>query len=174
MTGRHSGQFYKYGLTGTDLQSNFTTAMMLKNAGYATAAVGKTAPLHWPLYQGFDYFTGQLDQGLCHNMYPRLIDSGLCQGDKFPCMNALLLPLNWKEKNRTLCMGEPSAYNYTVDVFQSHALEWLDSAMPKARATDSAERTPFFLYLSFTVPHAGGWGSAPELTTGYLCSRSND
>ena len=41
---------------------------VLKNAGYHTAAIGKAAPLLSPLDQGFDYFVGQIDQGLCHNM----------------------------------------------------------------------------------------------------------
>ena len=40
-----------------------------------------------------------------------------------------------------------------VDVFQDAALQWLDSRNRSA---------PFFLYLSFTVPHAGGWGDAPQ------------
>lgn len=34
------------------------------------------APLADPTESGFDYFIGQVDQGLCHNMYPRLYDSG--------------------------------------------------------------------------------------------------
>ena len=32
------------------------------------------APLNAPVLQGFDYFIGQINQGLCHNMYPRAID----------------------------------------------------------------------------------------------------
>ena len=34
------------------------------------------APLTAPAKQGFDYFIGQVDQNLCHNMYPRKIDVG--------------------------------------------------------------------------------------------------
>ena len=45
-------------------------------AGYRTAAFGKVAPLASPLEQGFEVFVGQVDQALCHNMYPKKIDSG--------------------------------------------------------------------------------------------------
>merc|ERR1719443_1973978 len=48
-TGRHSGQFVKHGLSGTEIkagQANGTTiATMLQKAGYATGAFGKIAPL---------------------------------------------------------------------------------------------------------------------------------
>ena len=53
-----------------------TTQEMLQKAGYTTAGIGKVAPLTAPTEQGFDYFIGQVDQALCHNMYPRAIDSG--------------------------------------------------------------------------------------------------
>ena len=45
-------------------------------AGYRTGAFGKVAPLASPLEQGFEVFVGQVDQALCHNMYPKKIDSG--------------------------------------------------------------------------------------------------
>ena len=63
-TGRHSGQFAKHGLDGTSIApaAATTSAQMLRDAGYATAAFGKTAPLDAPTAQGFDYFIGQLDQ----------------------------------------------------------------------------------------------------------------
>ena len=46
------------------------------------------APLTAPAKQGFDYFIGQVDQNLCHNMYPRKIDVG--NGTR-----NLNLSLNW-------------------------------------------------------------------------------
>lgn len=51
-------------------------------------------------------------------------------------------------------MAEPDAYNYTTDAFADAAIAWL-----RGRARDAP---PFFAYLSFTVPHAGGWGAAPK------------
>jgi len=145
-TGRHSGKFKEYNLPGTSLAPSqaVTTAQLLKEAGYATALVGKSAPLTAPLQQGFDYFFGQVNQAQCHNMYPRVIDYGNETGN-------INLTLNYKMKNRELCMASPEEYNYTTDLFQHQALTWLESA------AKDADVTPFFLYLSFTVPHAGGW-----------------
>jgi arylsulfatase A-like enzyme len=77
-------------------------------------------------------------------MYPKVVDSGNKTGN-------VNLTLNYKKKNRQLCMASPEQYNYTTDLFQSQALKWLEGA------AKDADVTPFFLYLSFTVPHAGGW-----------------
>ena len=147
-TGRHSGNFPKYNLAGTDLpaaQGVTTTAMLLKKAGYVTAASGKIAPLDSPAMQGFDDFLGQVSQVDAHNMYPAQIDV------QTPSENVtkLQLPLNAKAKSRELCMASPAQYNYTTDVFQDNALTWLEKVAGKD--------DPFFLYLAFTVPHAGGW-----------------
>eukprot|EP00659_Diplonema_papillatum_P021425 gene21425-32958_t len=146
-TGRHSGNFEKHGLNGTGLAPGqaTTTAMILKNAGYTTCASGKIAPLLSPTMQGFDYFLGQVDQTAAHNMYPDVLDMQCNTSEPVQ----ITLPLNTKPKNRTLCMASPGQYNYTTDVFQHNALAWLDEA--------GKQDKPFFLYLAFTVPHAGGW-----------------
>mmetsp|Transcript_11031 Transcript_11031/g.22801 ORF Transcript_11031/g.22801 Transcript_11031/m.22801 type:complete len:486 (-) Transcript_11031:100-1557(-) len=149
-TGRHSGQFVKHGLSGEAIQpsQNVTTlAQMLKSAGYNTGAFGKVAPLTFPTRQGFDAFVGQVNQGYCHNMYPKDIDTGLAQLN-FP------LSGNKRKKSRGLCMKNPELYNYTIDVFHDTGMAWLEAAAKKSE--------PFFLYLSYTIPHAGGWGDAPK------------
>jgi len=149
-TGRHSGQFVKHGYNGMDLypdQNVTTLAGVLKSAGYATGAFGKTAPLSSPESMGFDHFFGQIDQTECHNMYPRQIDSGLGRGN-------VNLTLNWKDKSRELCMADPDGYNYTIDSFHDAGMAWLEAV--------ATESKPFFLYLSFTIPHAGGWTDAPD------------
>lgn len=149
-TGRHSGQFVKHGLSGTDIhvKENVTTiAHVLQRAGYVTGAFGKVAPLTSPLQQGFDAFIGQVDQALCHNMYPKYIDTDDGR------LNFELIG-NSNPASRTLCMQSPEVYNFTVDVFHQEAMKWLESVAQLP--------TPFFLYLSFTVPHAGGWGDAPH------------
>eukprot|EP00440_Ansanella_granifera_P019971 gb/GFBE01021701.1/.p1 GENE.gb/GFBE01021701.1/~~gb/GFBE01021701.1/.p1 ORF type:complete len:492 (+),score=94.38 gb/GFBE01021701.1/:1-1476(+) len=149
-TGRHSGQFVKHRWTGQAIEpdQNVTTlAEVLSSVGYRTAAFGKVAPLTSPLEQGFEAFTGQIDQGLCHNMYPKQIDTGMKQ------LNLELVG-NRREKSRQLCMKDPSLYNYTIDVFHDYGMAWLESVAKKPE--------PFFLYMSYTVPHAGGWGDAPQ------------
>jgi len=151
MTGFHSGHFKQNQLPGTQLPLSLpilTTQEMLQKAGYATAGVGKMAPLNAPGNQGFGHFIGQVDQGLCHNMYPRMID----QGNSTRNIN---LTANWADLNRTVTMADPSAFNYTVDITQEQALLWMKSHVAAKPAQ------PFFLYQAFTVPHAGGWGHAP-------------
>lgn len=149
-TGRHSGNFVAHGLNGESIkpsQNVTTVAEILKNSGYRTGAFGKVAPLVSPMQQGFDTFTGQVDQALCHNMYPANIDTGLHQ------LNLQLIG-NRKDKNRKLCMASPERYNYTIDVFHEYGMQWLE--------TVAKQDNPFFLYMSYTVPHAGGWGDAPQ------------
>jgi arylsulfatase A-like enzyme len=69
-TGRHSGNFPRFGLSGTNIASKPRTynhpllAEVLRGAGYTTAAIGKVAPLDDPTAFGFDYFVGQVDQGM--------------------------------------------------------------------------------------------------------------
>lgn len=149
-TGRHSGRFVHHGWTGKALspgQNVTTLAHVLQRAGYQTGAFGKIAPLTSPLEQGFDSFMGQVDQKLCHNMYPPFIDAG----------NATLnlkLVGNHGRLSRDLCMQDPGLYNYTIDVFHEAGMAWLEVAVRR--------RAPFFLYLSFTIPHAGGWTGTGE------------
>lgn len=50
-------------------------------------------------------------------------------------------------------MQSPDSYNYTIDVFHKEAMSWMRQVAQTSQ--------PFFLYLSYTVPHAGGWGDAP-------------
>jgi len=160
MTGFHSGHFGAKKLPGTSLPTSvdiLTTPEMLQKAGYATAGVGKMAPLNAPVMQGFDYFIGQINQGLCHNMYPQAVDSGNTSGLNVNLTLNFKVPADAKAA-RTACMADPSAYNYTVDITHEHSMAWIKNQGGKVR--DAAK--PFFLYEAFTVPHAGGWGHAPS------------
>lgn len=145
-TGRHSGEFLKYDLNGEWISSSDSVknvATVLQDAGYTTGAVGKIAPLVHPLMQGFDFFLGQIQQGVCHDMYATAIDYGSGTHNVF-------LSGNDRTKSREDCMAHPELYNWTADVFQSASQHWLSSVAHGDR--------PFFLYLSYTIPHAGGWG----------------
>lgn len=149
-TGRHSGRFAAMRVNGRSLpvaQNISVFPQVLQRAGYATGAFGKIAPLDSPLQQGFSIFIGQKHQGLCHNMYPKHIDREA---------GSLNLPLsgNFQNKSRELCMKNPEKYNYTIDVFQDAAIAWLTKV--------SKGTAPFFLYMSYTIPHAGGWGDFPK------------
>ena len=79
MTGQHTGhtRVRRNGTPGL-LGEDVTVAELLKEAGYATALVGK-----WglgmedspgaPWRQGFDHFFGYLSQGHAHNFYPEFL-----------------------------------------------------------------------------------------------------
>ena len=154
MTGYHSGHFVAKNLS-TNIDPSWAGPVLprvLKEAGYATAGIGKLAPFSSPRLSGFDVFTGQIDQGLCHNMYPRTIDSGLLQNNINLTRNDKM-PANATEA-RASTMANPSEFNYTVDITHQHSMAWLKNEGAKMR--DPAK--PFFLYEAFTVPHAGGWG----------------
>ena len=136
---------------------------LLRAVGYETVMFGKSAPMDaivpparpstlvWglPDQYGFDHFAGQPSQGLCHNMYPGFWTTA---GNR-----TTPLPLNLQPKSRAQCMAHPQSFNYTTDLFADATIDWLRSRPNAATATH-----PFFAYLSFTVPHAGGWGSAPK------------
>lgn len=51
----------------------------------------------------------------------------------------------------------------SVDITRDHSLMWVDDyAARRAAASAESDVDPFFLYISYTVPHAGGWGDAPK------------
>lgn len=111
--------------------SDLTVAEVLKQAGYSTALAGKWGlgepeTTGEPRRQGFDRFFGFLNQRRAHNHYP---DYLWLNEDRFD------LPGNSRTQN-------PSQYAH--DLFSSFALNFIRSAADG----------PFFLYLSYTVPHA--------------------
>ena len=53
-------------------------------------------------------------------------------------------------------MENPERYNYTIDAFHDAAMAWLEEV-------SKAPGPPFFLYMSYTIPHAGGWGDYPKM-----------
>ena len=157
MTGKHNGHSTIRGnkdFHGGDwpLQPNDTTiAEVLKSAGYYTALIGKwglgdLGTTGWMRDHGFDYFYGISDQSIAHNYYPDSI---------FENENQIPLPLN-RDASRIKCMHEPLSCNYSHDLLTDRAFELI-----KNRTLLHSEQ-PFFLYLSWTLPHAGGWRGVIE------------
>lgn len=70
--------------------------------------------------------------GLCHNMYPQMIDT-------MDSTRNVNLTLNWKMKNRNLTMANPDQYNYTVDITHEQSMAWLKQVANGDK--------PFFLYV---------------------------
>jgi len=148
MTGQHGGRTRVRGNAGPSLQrldaADVTIAEVLRQAGYATAFVGK-----WglgqhddegqPNRQGFDFFFGYLDQVHAHNHYPEF----LWRNDA-----KVALP-NVVTGSRTGPGGFTVGWTraprvYAQDLLVDEALGWL-----------RAERDrPFLLVFAPTLPHA--------------------
>ena len=143
--------------------------------------LGSNSSTGAPNLQGFHEFLGDLDQTDCHNMYPPLIWKVTRASARFegqltlerksnsefssshhipapPCpqdRDTLPLAGNARPDNlpsRETCMVDPAAngFNWTHDVFTAAAASAL-----VARAAEPS--VPFFLFVSWTDPHAGGW-----------------
>ncbi|MFI4874215.1 MAG: arylsulfatase [Blastopirellula sp. JB062] len=117
-----------------------TIAEMLKQRGYATAAIGKWGLGQFgttgdPNRQGFDLFYGFNCQGHAHNHYP-----------KFLMRNRVKEPQPGNTRGAT---GE----TYSQDQFTKTALQFIEENQKK----------PFFLYLPFAIPHLAI--QAPESST---------
>ncbi len=130
------------------LENNHTVATVLKQAGYATVAVGKwgmqgggqgrNSPDAWPAYptkRGFDYFFGYARHADGHEHYPK---------------EALYTKNNapkevWDgERNITPQLDKC----YTADLWTAWAKRWL----VEHQHTNSSQ--PFFMYLAYDTPHA--------------------
>ncbi len=111
-------------------ESAYTIAELFKKAGYTTGDFGKwglgyVGSSGDPIKQGFDHFFGYNCQAQAHNYFP----DHLWDND-----TKVLLP--------NTSAQQPA---YAGDIIQQKALSFLDENQAK----------PFFLYLSYTLPHAG-------------------
>ncbi|PQO45679.1 arylsulfatase [Blastopirellula marina] len=149
MTGKHSGHAYirDNGDPGAMLPETkalgaefpgqnpipaeeVTIAEVLKQKGYATAAIGKWGLGHFgstgdPNKQGFDLFYGFNCQRHAHNHYPNYL---------------------WRNREKEVQPGNDRTLKgetYSQDQFCKVAIEFIDENADK----------PFFLYLPFAVPH---------------------
>ena len=107
-----------------------TLAEMLKQQGYATAAIGKWGLGHFdnsgnPLHQGFDLFYGFLCKAHAHNHYPRFL---------------------WRNEVKQIQPGNDGlqvGQTYCQDQFTNTALRFIRENRDK----------PLFLYMPVTIPH---------------------
>lgn len=125
------------------LEENHTMPSVLREAGYATAAIGKWGlqggsrygtnwPAH-PLNRGFDYFLGYIRHVDGHEHYPK---EGVYRGPKEV----------WE--NRTN-IADGLDKCYTADLWTAAAKRWIVSHRNGANGD-----APFFMYLAFDTPHA--------------------
>lgn len=124
------------------LENNHTIATVLKEAGYATMAIGKwglqgveeTSP-EWPahpLKRGFDNYFGYIRHRDGHEHYPY---EGKYRGKK-------------EVYDNYTNIGDQLAKCYTTDLWTAKAKQWIVDH----HRSDSA--SPFFMYLAYDAPHA--------------------
>ena len=132
MTGMHNGHNRIRDNIPHDIflmPDDFTIAEMLKQAGYITGGIGKWSlgdPGSWgiPVYQGFDYYYGVLNQDQAHIYYPDYL---------------------WENNKIVQLFGNRSEkkQEYTHDLFTERAINFIKEN----------KSNPFFLYLPYTIPH---------------------
>lgn len=155
MTGRHTGHTIvrgNYYTNNSDLplrDEDYTIAEMLKSVNYTTGLFGKWGlganhTTGAPLKKGWDYFYGELDQALAHNMYPTYI------WDNY---QHVYLPEN-ENASRERCMKKGNNCSWVHDLFTDRAMWWIEE-----RKND---KNPWFAFISWTDPHAGGYNGVAE------------
>jgi arylsulfatase A len=126
MTGYHTGHAWIRGNGEIPLRAeDVTVAMLLRDAGYRTAVIGKwglgrPGTTGQPDKKGFDYSFGFLDHRHAHRQFTDHL-----------YRNAQPVPTN------------PTS-DYVNDLFTKEAVSFIDQK----------DARPFFLYLNYTVPHA--------------------
>ena len=129
MTGQHTGHTLIRGNAKLGLRpEDVTMAMVLRDAGYRTAQIGKWGlgnqdTTGEPTRKGFDYAFGVLDQEHAHRQFTDHL-----------YRNGVAVPT---DVNR----------DYSNDLFTKETLALVEAADPR----------PFFVYLNYTVPHAELW-----------------
>lgn len=143
MTGLHTGHARIRGNAKMPLrEEDVTVAEVLKEAGYRTGLIGKwglgnEGTSGVPQKKGFDEFVGYLDQTHAHDYYT---DRLWRYDSRTGFDGAMTFPENQSGRKDL----------YTHDLFTTAALNFVRVNRP-----DPVNRyRPFFLFLSYTIPHA--------------------
>ncbi|MBI5688183.1 MAG: arylsulfatase [Verrucomicrobia bacterium] len=158
MTGQHTGHCWVRGNAGKNnaqgqilRAQDVTVAKVLRDAGYATALIGKwglgePGSSGIPTKQDFDYFFGYLSQFHAHNYYPAFLWRG---EERVPLKNEVP-PGNVGYGYAEFGQGwATKRVEYSHDLFAADALKWVERNRGQ----------PFFLYLAVTTPHANNEGT---------------
>ena len=149
MTGQHQGHTRVRGNAGSNNPAaqalrpgDRTVAAMLKDAGYATALIGKwglgdvgEAATGLPRRQGFDSFFGYLSQHHAHNHFPDYL---------------------WRNETKSQLPNEITPVGPSGGGYATKAVAFADDlfADEAIRFVDQHRHQPFFLYWSMVIPHA--------------------
>jgi len=141
MTGLDTGHCYIRGNGKDNLRpEDVTVAEVLKQAGYGTGQVGKWGLGHEgstgvPTRQGFDFFFGYLDQHHAHLYYPTFL---VKNEQRVKLRNVVPNEGQWGQGIASVKV------DYSSALMIEETLGFIDRQEDK----------PFFLYLSYTLPHA--------------------
>lgn len=132
------------------LENNHTLATVLKEAGYATAMIGKwglaggqemqgspATSSAYPTKRGFDYYFGYLDHVTGHKHYPK-------EDKAAPQVKS---KVNGIWDGETLITGQCDKA-YSTDLLTARAKKWIVDT----HRQDPAK--PFFLALTYIAPHS--------------------
>lgn len=148
MTGKHTGHCSVRGNVDVVMEdSEATVAKVLREAGYATACIGK-----WGVgnpqtpddvsRNGFDYFYGYLSMWHAHNSYPEFLWRNT---ERVPLRNVVQRPEKYYKADQAELVGAATErVDFSQDLCTDEALAFIDGHREK----------PFFLYLPYTIPHA--------------------
>lgn len=141
MTGEHTGHALIRGNAKIDLRAADTTiAELLRDAGYATAVIGKwglgrTGSTGDPDARGFSHAFGFIDQTHAHNYYPSHL---VRNGERIPLRNVVPDEGEYGQGIAT------TRVDYAPDLFIAEAEAFIEKHREQ----------PFFLYFPTTLPHA--------------------
>lgn len=147
MTGKHTGHCTVRGNVDVLMKKDESTiAKIMKRADYTTGCIGKWGighppPPSDPHTNGFDYFFGYLSMWHAHNYYPDFLWRN---GEKVELRNIVQHPEKHYKKDQESLVGlAGKKVDYSSDLFTLDALEFIEK-----------RNRPFFLFLSYTIPHA--------------------
>lgn len=125
------------------LEDNHSLGTVLREAGYATALIGKyglqgsgETPAAWPAYptrRGFDFFFGYVRHGDGHTHYPDHVTAS--RGVK-------------EVYEQDQMIRDELDKCYTTDLFTARAKKWI------VDHRTASPGQPFFLMLTYDTPHA--------------------
>ena len=177
MTGQHTGHTWIRGNAPGDdghglplRKKDVTIFELLQAQGYHVDCVGKWSMGWWnttgaPNVKGCSTYYGVVDQAYAHLMYPSAPDFTW----QFPASNGSLVPESIAIPQNVNASREKCMSNGNTCVW-SHEL-WTNAAIRAIKAQAEREKiakengvaaAPFFLYLAYTDPHAGGWNGEEE------------
>lgn len=150
MTGKTTGHCSVRGNMPAQLlgDNEMTLAKVMKEAGYATGAIGKWGighppPIDDPKRKGFDYFYGYVNMLHAHNCFPEFLYKN---GEKVFLKNKLKL-LDGKNPWADLPEGTGVSevkIDYAPLLFDDEAINFIEKN----------KNDNFFLYLAYNLPHA--------------------